>query len=201
MLRFEGVVTVKGEQPFDADLAPSSGLLLVGPSGTARTRLLQVAAGLIKPHAGRVLLEGRPLAALDVGFVDEDRSLIGGLTAAENVVARVLGQGPLADRVWSAVEDSLRRIGIPESGLHNLAEQLSGGQQQRVALARALFGSPPVLCLDDPVSELDESSAALVWSILSTAVQEGAVLLVGMPEVDDSVPVDRIVHLGTAAET
>lgn len=188
MLRFEQVVTAAGEAPFDLEVASGTGAVLIGPSGGARTRLLASAAGLAQPLSGRVLLDDRPVPPAAAGFVDEDRALLGRLTAAENVAARVLVRGSLGDEDWAAIDGLLRRLGLPESGVHNLAEQLSGGQQQRVAIGRALFGSPELLCLDDPVSELDGASADLVWSVVEDAVRSGATLLVGLPEPDPRVP-------------
>ena len=199
MLRFEGVVTAEGEEPLDLEVAGGTGVALVGPSGGARTRLLAAVAGPLRLRSGRILLDGAPPAPTGVGFVDEDRSLLGGLTAVENVATRALLRGPLQDGDWRSIEALLLRLGLPGSSLHNLAEQLSGGQQQRVAVGRALFGAPAVLCLDDPVSELDDASAEVVWSVVAEHVRAGAVLLLGLPEPDPAAPAERSLRVSAAA--
>lgn len=122
---------------------------------------------------------GRP----DVGLVTRQHELLGSLTAAENVALPLLARTPGALDSWTDVERLLDSLGVPEASWHNLLEQLSGGQQQRVAVARALAGRPAVLCLDDPTSELDPGSAAVVWGVVDAARRDGAaVLSAGSPD-------------------
>lgn len=192
-LRLDGLVLAGGPASFDLHLPPGSMTAIVGPSGGVRARLLLTLAGLERPDAGRVLLGGRPVDATDVGTVDEDHSLVGALTAAENVAARIMARRELTDEDWAATGALLGDLGLPESSWHNLVEQLSGGQQQRVAVARALADGPSVLCLDDPTSELDGASAELVWRRIDEAAERGAVVVVGLPELAAPAHADRMI--------
>src|SRR5262249_13680134 len=142
-------------------------LAIVGPSGSGKTTLLGLLAGLDRPSAGRVVLDGSDLAQLDedqrsvlrgekVGFVFQSFQLIPTLTASENV------QVPLEVRGEEARERALEllaRVGLAGRG-HHYPAQLSGGEQQRVALARAFAHRPAILFADEPTGNLDAATGA-----------------------------------------
>jgi iron(III) transport system ATP-binding protein len=138
---------------------PGSILSILGPSGCGKTTLLRVVAGLERPDAGRVVVDGRALTDDDVfvpperrhiGMVFQDWALFPHLTVAANVAYGL----PRSQRQSGRVQDALAMVGL--GGLESrMPGTLSGGQQQRVALARALAPRPTVLLLDEPFSNLD----------------------------------------------
>ena len=154
-------------------LEPGGFAAIVGPSGSGKTTLLGLLAGLDRPSAGTVHLDGQELGALDedararlrgakIGFVFQSFQLIPTLTARENV------QVPLELRGEDAAEragELLRRVGLAERGDHYPA-QLSGGEQQRVALARAFSTRPKVLFADEPTGNLDARTGAGIIDLM-----------------------------------
>jgi ABC-type multidrug transport system ATPase subunit len=148
-----------------------------GQRGGGRSRLLRAIAGSQHLDDGRFLLDGQPIRRADVGLVTQERALIGSLTAAENVMAAVLARGAAGPDTPGRITALLDELRLPEASWHNLAEQLSGGQQQRVAIARALISRPPLLCLDEPTSELDASTSDTVWGLFRRAAEQGAVVV------------------------
>ncbi|HYA42601.1 MAG TPA: ATP-binding cassette domain-containing protein [Syntrophobacteraceae bacterium] len=142
-------------------------VVLFGPSGSGKTLTLQSVAGLVKPDAGRIFLNGRVLfdskARIDipsrdraVGCLFQDYALFPHLSVADNI-----GFGLKKDRLWPLSRQDRRRIEeflelFEISNLRNsFPMDLSGGQKQRVALARALIPKPCLLLLDEPFSALD----------------------------------------------
>jgi iron(III) transport system ATP-binding protein len=138
---------------------------LLGPSGSGKTTLLRAVAGLEQPHAGSVTISGRtiydaaanidiPAEKRDLGLVFQSYALWPHKTVFDNVAyplkLRKIAQNEIVQRVHTALK---------HLGLDHLAEryphQLSGGQQQRVSIARALVYNPPVILLDEPLSNLD----------------------------------------------
>jgi molybdate transport system ATP-binding protein len=151
---------------FTLDTAWTAGdevVTLFGPSGAGKSLTLQCLAGLVRPDAGRVVVNGRvfddgargvylPPQARRLGYVFQGYALFPHLTVAENV-AFGLRHRPRAERRRRAGE-WLERLGLGEVAERHPRE-LSGGQQQRVALGRALAPDPEVLLLDEPLSALD----------------------------------------------
>jgi molybdate transport system ATP-binding protein len=151
---------------FTLEVAWSAGdgvAVLFGPSGAGKTLTLQCLAGLIRPDAGRIVVDDRVLfdsaAGVDlppqhrrVGYVFQGYALFPHLTVRQNV-AFGLRDRPRAERQARAAE-VMERLGL--GGLtHRRPGELSGGQRQRVALGRALATDPALLLLDEPLSALD----------------------------------------------
>lgn len=143
-------------QGVDWDIAPGEFHCLVGRSGCGKTTLLKLAAGLLRPDAGQVLVQGTPLAkpGPGTGFVFQQPTLLDWLTARDNVLLPIsLQRKPTAQDVAQA-EQLLQQLGLGGHLQHH-PRQLSGGQQSRVAIARALLPQPPILLMDEPFAALD----------------------------------------------
>ncbi len=132
---------------------------LLGPSGCGKTTTLRMVAGLERPDAGRVLVDGRDVTALPpyrrrMGVVFQSYALFPHLSASANIAFGLQMQGIKRAERTRRVAAALGMVGLPQHG-DAKPRTLSGGQQQRVALARALAIEPDVLLLDEPLSALD----------------------------------------------
>jgi putative ABC transport system ATP-binding protein len=185
-------------------LAPAERLALVGPSGSGKSSLIAVAAGLERPSAGRVELFGQDLARLDedgrarlrrgrVSLVFQSFHLLPNMTAEENVAAplEIAGRrdATAEARAW------LDRVGL-SSRLTHYPHQLSGGEQQRVALARALAPRPALIFADEPTGNLDSANAGHVADLLfELADESGAALLLVTHDTTLAGRASRVVTL------
>lgn len=143
-------------QGVDWDIAAGEFHCLVGRSGCGKTTLLKLAAGLLRPDEGQVLLQGQPVTAPGprMGFVFQQPTLLDWLTVRDNVLLSVsLQRTPGVDDTARA-ELLLTQLGLG-AYLNQYPRQLSGGQQSRVAIARALLPEPPILLMDEPFAALD----------------------------------------------
>jgi putative ABC transport system ATP-binding protein len=147
---------------------------LTGPSGSGKSSLLMVAAGLEKPTSGRVVVTGTDITRMGedalakfrrgrVGVVFQSFHLIPTMTALENVAVplELMGVSDAFDRA----EKELRAVGLILRTDH-YPGQLSGGEQQRVALARALAPHPHILFADEPTGNLDSSTGAGIADLI-----------------------------------
>ena len=167
-------------------LAAGERAALVGPSGSGKSSLIAVAAGLEQPSAGRVMLFGQDLGRLSedgraklrrgrVSLVFQSFHLLPNMTAEENVSAPLEIAGDRA--AMQTARDWLDRVGLG-ARLRHYPHQLSGGEQQRVALARALAPRPALLFADEPTGNLDGANARHVADLLFELVEHsGAALL------------------------
>jgi putative ABC transport system ATP-binding protein len=153
---------------------------IMGPSGSGKSTLMHILAGLDRPTAGTVLLDGEDITALDdgeltrlrrdkLGFVFQFFNLLPVLTAEENLVLPLTIAGRKPDESW--VDQLIRTVGLEDRRTHRPAE-LSGGQQQRVAVARALVSKPAVVFADEPTGNLDSKAGQDVLRLLRGAVDE-----------------------------
>ncbi|WP_174301237.1 ABC transporter ATP-binding protein [Caulobacter sp. S45] len=159
---------------------------VVGPSGSGKSSLIAVAAGLERPTGGQVRLLGQDLSALDedgrarlrrgrVALVFQNFHLLPNMTAAENIAAPLEIDGRRgADGI---ARDWLGRVGLGARGAH-YPHQLSGGEQQRVAIARALAVGPELLFADEPTGNLDTATAARVSDLMLDLVADSRAALV-----------------------
>jgi len=177
---------------------------LVGPSGSGKSSLIAVAAGLERPSGGTVQLFGQDLARLDedgrarlrrgtVSLVFQAFHLLPNMTAQENVAAplEIAGARDATEtaRAW------LERVGLAGRARH-YPHQLSGGEQQRVALARALAPRPALLFADEPTGNLDAVNAARVADMMFELVAEtGAALVLVTHDETLAGRADRAVRL------
>jgi putative ABC transport system ATP-binding protein len=152
---------------------------VMGPSGSGKSTLMHILAGLDRPSAGSVELDGTEITGLrdkeltklrrrHVGFVFQFFNLLPMLSAEENVVLPLSIAGEKPDSAWLA--ELLGRTGLGERRRHRPAE-LSGGQQQRVAIARALVSRPTIVFADEPTGNLDSRTSGEILELLRASVE------------------------------
>jgi putative ABC transport system ATP-binding protein len=185
-------------------VAPGEFVAILGPSGSGKSTLLALMAGLDRPTAGEVRIDGAAIQDLSedelallrrkkIGFVFQSFQLLGNLTARENVLLPVELLG-LPDPVGRANE-LLAAVGLAERG-HHYPSQLSGGEQQRVALARAFAARPAILLADEPTGNLDGATGRRVLEILTELRQrEGTTLVLVTHDPAVAALADRLIHL------
>ena len=169
----------------------SGGLLgITGTSGTGKTSLIHVLAGLAAPHSGRVLHAGRPVtphgdAAL--GLILQHHHLPGMLTAHEAVSLPLQARGVTRSEVTERSDRILVALALGDQADH-LIWELSGGQRQRVSVARALVGDPELILADEPAAGLDPESRTAVLNQLLDAARAGAIVIIASsdPELIDN---------------
>ncbi len=159
---------------------PYEVLAITGPSGSGKSSLLALLAGLEPPDSGTVT-RSTPSPAEGVpegyGLVLQGYGLVGVLSAAENVEIVLQGQRMDRDDLRDRAELVLDAVGLAEVTDH-LVEQLSGGQQQRVAIARALVTDPSVLLADELTAELDHVSREKVLSRVFALAERGSTVVI-----------------------
>jgi putative ABC transport system ATP-binding protein len=176
----EGPAAVDALDGVSASLEQGRFSAIMGPSGSGKSTLLHVMAGLDRPTAGSVVLDGVELTDLDegeltrlrrdkLGFVFQFFNLLPVLTAEENILLPLSIAGREPDRDW--LERLIATVELGDRRTHRPAE-LSGGQQQRVAVARALVSKPAVVFADEPTGNLDSRSSEEVLRLLRQAVDD-----------------------------
>ena len=183
---------------------------LTGPAGSGKSTLLAVVGLLIRPSAGRYLLNGldtaalgdRELAALrgrQIGWIFQRPRLIQARTALDNVLVPLLYGGLARPRRRAAAAAALDRVGL--AGAAQVATgRLSAGQQQAVAVARAIVTEPNLLLCDDPTASLDADAAAGVIGLLADLRAEGRTVLVASTGQLAEAGRSRRIRLGGARQ-
>jgi putative ABC transport system ATP-binding protein len=172
-----GVTAVRG---VDLTIDPGEFVAITGASGSGKSTLLHMLGGITRPTAGRVLLEGTDLAALDddalaairrrrIGFVFQRYNLLPELSLVENVALPLVLDGQPDARCTAAAEASLAAVGMSHRAGHR-PDALSGGEQQRGAIARALVTEPAILLADEPTGALDSVNSETVLDLLRELV-------------------------------
>jgi putative spermidine/putrescine transport system ATP-binding protein len=146
-------------QPLDLEIAGGEFIALLGPSGCGKTTALNCLAGLLPLTAGEIVLDGRRVDTLPpekrgFGMVFQNYALFPHLTVRANVAFGLKMRGVAKPEIARRVEEVLRLVRLTEHAAKHPA-QLSGGQQQRVAIARAIVTEPPLVLMDEPLSNLD----------------------------------------------
>ena len=189
------------------DLAIARGefVAIMGPSGCGKSTLLNLLAGLDRPTAGQVWLDGERIDQLSetelarlrrrhIGVVFQFFNLMPTLSAVENVELPLLLVGRRRKDARRSANELLSELGIGDR--HSAAPvQLSGGPQQRVALARALANTPDIVLGDEPTGNLDSAAAREVLGLLRAARDRGQTVLLVTHDARVAAAADRVITL------
>lgn len=169
------------------DVAHGEQVLLTGGSGTGKSTLLHLIAGLVDPAEGTVLVDGTDIHSLagaprdrfrgtKIGMIFQTFNLLSGFSALENVLAALMFSSVPAGKHQELAEAALARLGITR--VHATPEELSVGQQQRVAVARAVVCRPALVLADEPTASLDPENAEHAMDLIQSVCRElGAALV------------------------
>ena len=200
-LTLSQTVILKG---IDLAVAPGETLALLGPSGSGKSSLMAVLAGLERASGGSLTVAGADFAALSedalaqarrgrIGIVLQAFHLLPTMTAQENVATPLELAGE-AD-AWGRAAAELAAVGLGHR-LDHSPTQLSGGEQQRVAIARALAPRPALLFADEPTGNLDAATGAEIIELLfARRAETGATLVIITHDTALAARCDRVVTL------
>ena len=188
------------------DVAAGEFVALMGPSGSGKSTLLNLVAGIDKPDAGLIDVDGVDITQLGegeladwraahVGFIFQFYNLMPVLTAFENVELPLMLAGLSRAERRERVELTLDVVGLGDRMKH-YPNELSGGQQQRVAIARAVIGDPTLIVADEPTGDLDRVSAGEILAMLQRLNRElGKTILMVTHDANAAAAAKSLVHL------
>ena len=190
------------------DLAIDDGEIccILGTSGSGKSTMLNLMAGLEKPTKGQVLIKGTDITKLNekklalfrqknIGFVFQSYNLLGALTALENVSMPLMFKGMGAKKRNKLAGQMLEQVGLGERMKHKPG-QMSGGQQQRAGIARAFVARPAIVFADEPTGNLDTKTTDEVMRLMVRMAREyhqTLVIVTHDPEI--STYADKVVHI------
>ncbi len=155
---------------------------LTGTSGSGKSTILNLLAGIEKQTSGEILLRGKSITAMNesqlarfrqssLGFVFQSYNLIGTMTAIENVELPLVFKNEGAKKRKKAAMEMLKKVGL-EKRMNHKPSEMSGGQQQRVGIARAFVGKPRIIFADEPTGNLDTKTTAEVMDLIKAMARE-----------------------------
>lgn len=163
-------------------------VVLKGVSGSGKTTLLSLIAGLDKPSAGKVLIEGEPISKLPdlfaselrakkIGMIFQHFNLFEHLSVNENVTIPLIPSGLKMKEIYKNVDKVLKLANIIHKQ-DTLASRLSGGEKQRTAIARALVADPNIILCDEPTANLDRDNSLLFIDIIGELHRMGKTIVI-----------------------
>lgn len=164
MVKFENIEIRYGDfvamKNLDLEIKEGEFFTFLGPSGCGKTTSLRALVGFLTPSRGKVIVNGRdvtnlPVEKRNIGMVFQSYALFPTMTVYENIAFGMKVKKMTKAGIDRKVHEIAAKIKITDEQLAKNVSELSGGQQQRVALARAIVLEPKILCLDEPLSNLD----------------------------------------------
>lgn len=164
MVKFENIEIKYGDfvamNDLNLEIREGEFFTFLGPSGCGKTTSLRALVGFIKPSKGKVIVAGKdvtdiPVENRNIGMVFQSYALFPTMTVYENIAFGMKVKKLSKSEIDKKVREVAGKIKITDEQLQKNVSELSGGQQQRVALARAIVLEPKILCLDEPLSNLD----------------------------------------------
>ena len=196
-----GEVEIKACDGISFQIEKGEFAVIVGPSGAAKTTVLNILGGMDTASGGTVMVDGQDVSAFrgrdliryrreDIGFVFQFYNLMQNLTALENVeLALQICRNPLD------AKEVLKEVGL-ESRMKNFPAQLSGGEQQRVAIARALAKNPRLLLCDEPTGALDYATGKAILKLLHDTCRTRNMTVIVITHNTAITPMaDRVIHI------
>ena len=179
---FVGESTVKALDGVDMTVNKGESVCIAGRSGSGKSTMLNMLAGLELPTAGTVQIAGRRIERMnekarirfrrdDIGFVFQSYNLMPQYSALENVALPLAIRGAPLKLRNEIAEAMLVRVGLKEH-IHHKPGELSGGQQQRVGIARAIITRPPIVLADEPTGNLDTGTSGETMELLTGLFRE-----------------------------
>lgn len=199
-----GDIAVTALAGVDLRVAAGEFVAIIGKSGSGKSTLLHMLGGLDVPSAGRVVVDGNDVAAMDrtelalfrrrrVGFIFQQYNLIPDLNVWDNIIFPLALDGVAIDTEF--INELLTALRIADKR-DRMPSQLSGGEQQRVAIARALAMRPALILADEPTGNLDTTTSHEVMGLIRTlAAKLGQTLIVVTHDIDIAQLADRIVEM------
>jgi phospholipid/cholesterol/gamma-HCH transport system ATP-binding protein len=175
---------------------PGETKILLGESGSGKTLIMKLAAGLMRPDSGRIWVMGHDLSEMSekelldfrrhLGFVFQEGALFDSLTVKENVAFRLQEENASDDQIEARVREVLRFVEM-EAAIDSYPAELSGGMRRRVSIARALVDQPPVVFYDSPTAGLDPvTSQTIITLVLRGRDLQGVTSLLATHRVQDA---------------
>jgi phospholipid/cholesterol/gamma-HCH transport system ATP-binding protein len=183
-------------QGISFEVWPGETKVLLGESGSGKTLLMKMAAGLLRPDAGRIWVMGHDLTDMPerdlldfrrhIGFVFQEGALFDSLTVAENVAFRLQEEDVADEEIEARVREALRFVEL-ETTVDLYPAELSGGMRRRVSIARALVDRPPLVFYDSPTAGLDPvTSQVIITLVLRGRDLQGVTSLLATHRVQDA---------------
>jgi putative ABC transport system ATP-binding protein len=217
-----GKVEVPALRGIDLAVREGEFVAIMGPSGCGKSTLLHLIGGLLKPTAGKIIIDGMNIVALKdyertelrrkrIGFIFQRFNLLSTLTAKQNLdlARKIHGNGYFNG---DESEEILRVLGLKDK-MHHKPLELSGGEQQRVALARAVINKPAIILADEPTGSLDSANSQIILKmfremnqrynqtiIMITHDSEAAAMASRIVEMRDGQIVSRVLNFYHDAE-
>jgi putative ABC transport system ATP-binding protein len=202
----KGQTVITPLDELDLDVEAGEFIALMGPSGSGKTTLLNLIAGIDRPTAGSLRIDGQEIADLPshrladwrsatIGYIFQLYNLVPVLTAYENVELPLLLH-PLSRRQrHDRIALALDLVGIADRADH-YPRQLSGGQEQRTAIARAIVADPRIIVADEPTGDLDADSARAILDLLTRLNRDlGKTLIMVTHDPRCAARAGRVLHL------